>query len=377
MEERFERRGNVSPLTPRFIKFLQEELHGVSLDEVEDPNATKADYSCLNGLLVIEVKTLEKDASERVSNLTTELEKREDWPEFLGAWQVGVLIKNMEDPDELEQRFINRIGRRIVDHLRKSKSQLSAHRENHPRHNQVGMVALINEDHPEYHPHLVASIIQKELIRQRDERSKGYNSIDAVLYLSERHVVRLDDQIAFPILSITTDAVECETWKNDVLDMITRKWSQWSGASSKYSATDSTSAHDYLDSFSTIEHIPDQMKRHEFWSLQYKRNPYMREWDYDQLLNCWDDVMLIGLLEFVKDSPIKPHPLVVANSLEKLTHLIDEMAVRGMSPPEFDLDREIAAAKRLGCSRNVESWLRSINSGDGSETENVIQSITK
>lgn len=96
---RTERTGPVQRLTPRLERFFAEALRGVALDDLQDAQARKADCACLNGLLAIELKSLDEDASERMDNLTDELRDRPDWPlslrardrrRFLGARMLAV-----------------------------------------------------------------------------------------------------------------------------------------------------------------------------------------------------------------------------------------------------------------------------------------------
>ncbi len=82
---RIERQDPVARITPRLERFFQEALGGMSLDDVQHAEVRKADFKCLKGLLAIELKSLEEDASERMDNLMDELRQRADWPIFLGS----------------------------------------------------------------------------------------------------------------------------------------------------------------------------------------------------------------------------------------------------------------------------------------------------
>jgi hypothetical protein len=77
---RIERTGTVEPLTPQVIAFLTESLGGISLDDTHSHEATRIDYTCLRGLLAVELKTLEEPGTERLDNLTEQLRERDDWP---------------------------------------------------------------------------------------------------------------------------------------------------------------------------------------------------------------------------------------------------------------------------------------------------------
>lgn len=50
MKTRFERRGTVDPLTPRFIRFLQTAWRGQSLNDEQASTERRANNRCLDGL---------------------------------------------------------------------------------------------------------------------------------------------------------------------------------------------------------------------------------------------------------------------------------------------------------------------------------------
>lgn len=356
MSVRIERRGEVKPLTPRFMRFMREALGGLSLDDLQAPNQMRADFACLRGLLAVEVKSLEEDASTRLSNLTEELEEREDWPTFYGAWPLDSLIANLKDPNSVKRRVAERIGRAIVNHLKKANHQLAAHATAFPRSNLVRLVVLINEDHEVYDPAMAVYVIQKVLTRVDGKRPK-FESIDAVMFLSERHASRIGNDIAFPIITVTGRPVEGALWKGEVLDFIASKWSGWTGA--RHISNDMESAASVMNSFTTIEHIPDQMRRHDKWRLEYRRNPYMRSWSYEQIRDHWDEVNIVGTLAFIKDAPVKPSNDEIARFFERFTHLLDEIAYRGLPMTMFKMEpnRMIEAAVRGKIPQAGLAWL--------------------
>lgn len=356
MSVRIERRGEVKPLTPRFMRFMREALGGLSLDDLQAPNQMRADFACLRGLLAVEVKSLEEDASARLSNLTEELEEREDWPLFYGAWPFDSVIANLKDPDPVKRRVAERIGRAIVNHLKKANDQLAAHATAFPRANLVRLVVLINEDHEVYDPAMAVYVIQRVLTRLDGERLK-YESIDAVMFLSERHATRIGDDVAFPIVTVTGRPVEEAIWKGEVLDFMASKWSGWTGA--RHISIETESAASVINSFTTIEHIPDQMRRQDKWHLEYRRNPYMRSWSYEQIRDHWDEVNIVGMLAFIKDAPVKPSKDEIARFLERFTHLMDEIAHRGLPMTMFKAEpnRMNEAARRTEIPQAGLAWL--------------------
>lgn len=366
MSFRIERRGPVEPLTPRFIRFLGASLRGVSLDEQQYNDQKRPDFVCFGGLLVVEIKTLAEDGSERMNNFFAKLRKQSDWPLFVGAWPISSIIKNMDDPKSIEMKAKDRIGRAIVDHLNKANKQLREHTKRHQRLNQLRLVVLINEDHEIYHPSVAIPVIQRVLFRNEASTSVC-DSIDAVFFLSERHAVqRADTGIAYPVIAVTAPTMDNHRWKQDLLKFITEKWSMWLGLTFENLNNEVTGA--LLDTFSTIEHVPNSLPMHEVWRLEYRRNPYMRFWTDDDLRLHWDNLSVVRDLACVKGSPVKPSDAEIARCRERFTHLLDEIARRGLPLGTFKPDpgRMVAAAIRVGVPPAAVRWIAWFSSLHGS-----------
>lgn len=349
---RVERRGEVNKLTPRVERFLVEALRGASMDDPENSETRRVDFACLGGLLAIEIKSLEDDATERMDNLTKELQERDDWPVFLGSAPIQAFIKHLEDSQKVERKVIERVGRAVKNHIHKANKQLEAHSASNPRKNTVRVVFLINEDHEVYDPKAVAFIVQKLLLRE-ERGALLYPNIDAVIFMSERHATALNCQIAFPIVRIEAPPIEQAVWKRDVLDLMLRRWGAWNGRSVHHVDDDSTE-------FDTVEHIPEEMKRYEKWELDYRRNRYMRKFTKDELRDRLDEIMAVSTLKFGKDSPEVPIDEAVTWSMSSMSHIMLEMGWRGTPITDFPLEpgRLALAAKRLGFSEKAATWLK-------------------
>ncbi len=347
---RIERKGQVGPLTPRVQRFLVEALAGISLDDILSPEERRADYVCLRGLLAVELKRLEKDASERMGNLVNELRQREDWPHFIGPAPLQAALTNTSDPEGLMRRARQRLGRAAVTHLKHADEQLEAHAQRFPRRSQVRALVLVNEDHADYDPHIISHILWQQL-RRTENGVPLYPYVDLVIYLTERHATVVDRSLTFPVVIVQGFPADAEPWKEAVGDFFVRRWGRWNGLR--------LATADGKPEFTAMEHVPESMPRHEAWRLDYRRNPYFRSLSVEELRDRFDEVMLLSVLAFVHGSPLKPSPEVVSANLERFTHISVEMSDRALPATKFpaDKDRDIAAARRLGLPDAVVRWL--------------------
>lgn len=87
----------------------------------------------------------------------------------------------------------------------------------------------------------------------------------------------------------------------------------------------------------------------------------MKSFTNDQIRDRWDDIHILSLVAFHKEAPVQiPMKAINANS-ELHTHLMEEVAQRGLAIPFFrpTLPRMVAAAERIGLPREVQSWIKS------------------
>lgn len=350
---RIERKGSVEPLTPRLVRYMIDRLGAVSMDDMESPEQRRIDYTCYDGLLAIEMKTLEGPPSERLNNYVDQLRDREDFPIFLGSVEMDAVIANMSEPDTIRRKVLERLGRAIVTHLKKADDQLGAHQAAFPRKEMVRAVLLINEHHPEYEPEAVAYIVMAELRRERDGHSSLPN-IDVVLYFSEKHGTVKDNLLALPMLTLEGPGMAADEWKSEVVNRFMKGWAEYNGYPVYHL--------DQSPQFQTIEDIPEQMPRHELWRLQYRRNPYLRGLSQEQLRDRFDEVIVLSLLFGIKDAPIRLSMPEAIRNIELFTHMQMEMQHRHLPITSFahSLERDLAAARRLKLPESVLAWLRTL-----------------
>jgi len=318
---------------------------------MQSPQQRRADYSCLKDILVVELKTLEGDGTERVENFNDELRSRADYPAFYGEVPVESLLKNLSDPETVRHKLTDRVGRAIVSHLRKANKQLAAHAQQFPRKNLVRLAVIVNEDHPLYEPNVVMFIVQRALAKQSGSKFV-YENIDAVVFMTERHATNYQGNITLPIVTVYGHGIEVDPWKGMFVRRFTEGWAAWNGKS----------VHDNVagaDQFEPIDHIPEQMKLNEFWRLEYRRNPYLNARTDDQIRSQFDESIVTSMLSMVKDSPIRPTQAQVTDNMRLFTHVLEEINRRGipMRNLAYSLERALVAARRLRMPQQVLDWL--------------------
>ena len=351
---RVERTGPVEPLSPRIEKFIVERLGGLPLDDIQSSEERRADYVCLRGLLAIEIKSLEDDGSERLENLVEELGSNSDWPIFLGSAPMQSFIENTNDPEAVGQQVMERVGRGILNPLKKANRQLKAHAKAFPRKSQVRVLILVNEDHEIYDPETVAYVLWHAVRSERGGKP-SFSGLDGIIYFTERHATVIEGNLTFPITLVEGPSVYTSQWKSDVLSLIQHRWG-------KRSYDKLYDVGNKSPSYTTIDHIPDSAPRHERWRTEYKRNPYLAGLNKGDLRNRFDEVTLVTSLMFLKNTPLKLAQEETTLWIRRFGDLTEEMGSRAIPITDFDYNpqRAYAAAHRIGLPLSVVDFLEGV-----------------
>ncbi len=352
---RVEHSKPLQPVTPRLISFLEQALSGQCLDDYHDPETEHIDYVCLNGLLAVEVKSLEGEPGVRVDNFVETLRRRPDFPPVFEAATLDTIAARMENPAQIIADVVGRIGRTIVTHLKKANDQLLAHTIDYPRKNIFRLVIIVNENHAEYAPDVVLKVLKKEMNRQ-ERGGFRYENIDAVWYITERHSTLVEGRLVLPILTVTAPGIRHCEWKPAVVDYVVKKWASFGSGEFFEDAGDP-------GAYVASEYVPETMKRHEAWAVNYRRDPYFRTESDERVKEIFEEITLITRVYMTHGSPIVRDPEKVMINFAHFTHIREEMKIRGIlfSDIPITLEREIAAARRLRMPEVAIDWLKAMH----------------
>ncbi len=329
-------------------------MSGLSLD-LDGDKETRPDYECLGGALVVEIKSLEGDPSERLENVVAPAKERENWPKFFGEWSSQAVLKNLpeDEREALRKRLFDRLARAIVSHIKKANSQLT-HFCKGRSGVHLRLLVLINEDFMEYDPNAVGFAVQRELRRTDARGLPKYAGIDAVLYLTERHATQAQGRVTFPILVVHGPTVAQNRVALELIRRIAERWAKWS------SGMEALKTPADIEGFVPVTENPKRLRRQDVWARDYKHRPYMRKWSDEEVIGFWDFTSLMSLLAFHVDPPKRLPQESVTELMEKTTHLMQEFAHRGIALDRLKptKERNEAAIGKVALGPAVQEWLR-------------------
>ena len=269
------------------------------------------------------MKTLKDDQGDRVNDVFDKLANPAEKPMFYGTRDGSKILSALSNGKEIEQRVFDKLTNTITNHLSKANKQFADYRQRVKRKNTVTICVILNSTVTEFSPQTVAAAIQRKMnVKPKDGLPKYYD-IDAVVYISEKHIVKLsDNRNAFALVVFHAAGAMDQPWKTQLIDHFTKKWSD--------ERTEGVFDGRINEPFAVVEDIPDRMTRSDSVRLAYRRNPYMRNLSDADLRVRWNRCAALSALSFVKGDwePLGQNEKI-ANTNE-FTCLNEEINFRGL-----------------------------------------------
>lgn len=346
---RFERYGGPPNLQSFFNDFVVKVLRGRSLDDDFDHEASQGmfpDFACFRGLLLIEMKYLEADQSERMQAIFNDQVAPEERDFFYGTIDGREILKRASNGEEVKAAILKKLSRTIETHLSKADKQFISYRSRNPRKNSVSVCVLLNSNIPEFLPSTVLGAVHRIMTRAAPDGRVRFPNIDAVIYISEKHFSNLEDGTAGLGIGIFIGStIEKEPWKEQFIDHIVRNWSIMRTGSVHVEVSGGRDV-----DFDVVDDIPDRLSRDEIWHLEYKRNRYLKDISDIELKVLFNRCNVELAVAFIKGEWQKPSEDETLAQLRIFTHVMSEMNLRGIDVRIFTW-RSMSSAERVSLFR--------------------------
>jgi hypothetical protein len=180
----------------------------------------------------------------------------------------------------------------------------------------------------EFSPDIMAHAIHGKMKTTHPDGPR-FSEIDAVLYISEKHIQLLPDGRPSAALLIYEGAAMIDRpWKVPVVNRVVGAWSRLRSGAAPVENGD-------LYSFKAVHDIPDRARRSEAWQIEYQRNPHLREISLADLKFLFHRSMAVNSLTFLKGNWPQPAREETARGLREFQHVIEEINRRGIDMRTF------------------------------------------
>ncbi len=352
---RLERRGGPPNLEKDFEKMVLNVLGGRTLDaqaNLESKKGRFPDFGLFRDIVLIEMKNLQTNQTQRLSDVYNKLALESEKPYFYGRRSVDSLLSTASNRDKILAEMFSKLKRTIERILKSANDQFETYRTRNKKKNTVNVCVILNSYLEEYSPEVIARAIHSKMGSESSEVHR-FKSIDCVIYITEKHFTSdANGRIKHGVVIYEGMGVVNHPWKDQFVQRILNSWSI-------FRTGEIAEKYDDIKNFETLEDIPDKIARYQQWQIDYRRRPYLSRLNFEQVRLIFNRFIVLNSLTFVKGSWAKPSRSETEKNLRTFQNLIEEINRRGIDMRQIALKNLTDSEKQI-VFRGIPLELRNI-----------------
>ncbi|MBU3260673.1 hypothetical protein KPG71_11660 [Roseovarius sp. PS-C2] len=331
-----------------FADFVLNDFGAKSLD-LEGDVERRPDF--IRDSLLIELKSLEVSPQDKIETLFEPDKQSPDWPIAYGMLNEKH-FKNSEILKQRERQLRNKIQKSVRDHMKKANKQIRDYGAIH-LHQYSGILVLLNEDIFELSPEMVMHAVQTELKSSEQEERTPYDSINAVVYITEAHYFPISTPpFAANYLSelLVGETEPSFSLGAELIDAWARRSSSPALEVFRGDGTQGTGQ---------INIVPEKMAKSDLWRHEYRKAPHLASYSRKKLAMLFCKHMMLSLLTMHKNSP--GHcKRDLQGEMRRFTEVLEEMTRQGLDMREITLTNSVQrrSLAQLNATDEEKAWLR-------------------
>ncbi len=319
-------------LEERFKIFLRGLPGAESIDELsltrEQEEAQKADYFLANRTIIAELKALYEDTTSKMEAILAPYRETPEWPIFFGEQELERVLQHLPDHDRIRATIFRVITRSIEAVVEKANRQIRETKRTFDLPEAGGLLIIVNDAVDILAPDVVMYRIRRALNKRTRDGKLRYENVSAVMLIGGRHYTQLKPDLkGIPIL-IIPNAVPQAARVEAFIGELNRKWAAFERMPFIPVPVEDVTKLTFRASNVDAEEATQPLTRQRYWSLLYKRNPYLRSLSEDELLEFGARALEEVAARMIKGAPQTPFEQMESKFI-RWSNFLDEMNHRG------------------------------------------------
>lgn len=300
---------------------------------VGSEKSRRADYFLDRRRVIVELKSLETDPSDKIDVALEKRREDDDFPLFYGEADLMAVLGKLHDGEQLKERIALRITRSVEDAFRSAKRQIAATRSSFDLPHSDGLLVLLNNAIDILDPMLLGHRC-RNLLDHFDSNDTHAGSINHVWIIQATHYAGVrPESLTVPSVFVESVSFPPSEITRKRIEILARQRAAFDGV--RFAGNEDIGAMGQMKSFArTKRAATEPAKRHEQWRAEYKASPYLADLDDNSLL-VHSSRMIRGTLPFfalggatAPARTIDDDPMAYDEAMAGWTHCLEELNSR-------------------------------------------------
>ena len=306
-----------------------------------------ADYT-VRDIIVIELKTLKVDPTQKMETYYQEVMARPDFPAIYGELDLRRVASILPDGERVIRNIENKAFRQIEKIISKANKQIeSTIQYLHMDSRTYGALIIINELAEFFEPDVLVSYINK-MLSVRINGKFRFSNINQVILLQNTHKIKHEcsQSLVIPIYGIINGnlkSTEIGLKADEILNTMIKSYSHFNGSNYR--------EEDDFEAIMNIEKINSDSKNNlngqEIIEERYRLNRYMKDFTEDRLIKHGSLVVSLTIAMGLKENPLIMQNDKKRHVYKAFIELLEESRLR-----PFDLRKLNIDAKKFAMKKN-------------------------
>ncbi len=315
-------------LEERFKIFLRSLPGTESVDELvltrEQQEAQRADYFLANRTIIGELKALYEDTTSKMEAILAPYRETPEWPIFFGEQELEKILQHLPDRDRIRATIFRAVTRSIEAVVEKANRQIRETKRTFDLPESGGLLIIVNDAVDILAPDLVMYRVRRALNKRTKDGKLRYEHVSAVMVIGGAHYTQLKPDLkGIPILIIPNGVPQVDRVEAFIGEL-NRKWAAFEQVPFIPLPVDNVTKLTFKASSADRKEAARPLTRQDYWSLLYKRNPYLRSLSEDALLAALEEVAA----RMIKGAPQTPFEQMESKFI-RWSNFLDEVNHRG------------------------------------------------
>lgn len=320
-------------LEGRFKVFLRDLEGAEPIDDLEltpeQRRANKADYFFAGQAVIGELKALYEDTASKVESIIGPYRETPEWPVFFGQQDLKKILRHLPDGDEIWAGVVAAVTRSIEALVEKANRQIRATKETFGLPEAGGLMIIVNDAVDVLSPDLIVYRVRKALNKRTPGGELRFPNVSAVLVIGAAHYTQMNPVLkGLPILLIPNAVPEAARVEEFVREL-NEKWAAFEGKPLIQMESEELPKLHYRRFSEDAKGTTGPLTRQDYWSLLYRRRPYLRALSEDNLLGFGAKALEEVGARFIKGAPKTPFE-EMESMLKRWSDFLDEAQHRAL-----------------------------------------------
>lgn len=322
----------------RFKEFLRGLEGAEAIDDLpltaEQQGAGKAAYFFAGRTVIGEFMALHDHMIAKMEAALAPYRGTPEWPGLSGEQELEKILRHLPARDKIRARILASVTRPVEAAVKQADRRIGATKEAFGLPEAGGLLIILNDAADILSPDLIAYRVGRAIRKRTPEGGPKFPHVSAVAIIAAEHFARTSTGLEGVPPVIIPNAVPAGGRFFEFIQELNQRWAEFDLGLPTSIKIEGLPKLNFRKLGGDAEKAARPLTRQDYWSLLYRRSPYLRGLGEGELLTFGAKALEEAYEPVMTGAPKVPMEVVEPRMI-RWKHFVDEAKHRGLDLSEF------------------------------------------